>query len=333
MPGCSWRGHLRGVHIHYCPGVLGGDTCEGYIFITARVFLEGTPAMGTYGFHYCPGVLGGDTYDGYIGHRFHELRSKFGKITIMDLYYIQMIKSRCIAFKLFIVMQLWDKCYINFKKINEITFQMTHLEVVLLHLVLLYYEVTLPDIFPLRYIFGGVTNLAYYMAKRMEWVTKQKRLILPYGMLLTRLFKLIMNENHDLYNESYVLYDRVMNPLAAQQERKTRKDRGTRRGRHSTSSSFAFNQPSSSHLNDDDDGNGERTSRASTPSLIRYVNSLTNQVPQVFQNPPNIDPHLEPFYTRQTEIINRQVQIRDKQRGGLRSSGKGLKNLWINIKK
>ncbi|GJR82648.1 hypothetical protein Tco_0153433 [Tanacetum coccineum] len=68
MPGCSWRGHLRGVHIHYCLGVLGGDTCEGYIFITARVFLKGTPAMGRYGFHYCPGVLGGDTYDGsFIG--------------------------------------------------------------------------------------------------------------------------------------------------------------------------------------------------------------------------------------------------------------------------
>ncbi|GKE96395.1 hypothetical protein Tco_1581250, partial [Tanacetum coccineum] len=44
--------------------VLGGDTCEGYIFITARVFLDGTPAMGTYGFHYCPSVLGGETYDG-----------------------------------------------------------------------------------------------------------------------------------------------------------------------------------------------------------------------------------------------------------------------------
>ncbi|GJT99371.1 50S ribosomal protein HLP, mitochondrial-like protein [Tanacetum coccineum] len=45
LPGCSWRGHLRGVHIHYCPGVLGGDTCEGYIFITVRVFLEGTPVI------------------------------------------------------------------------------------------------------------------------------------------------------------------------------------------------------------------------------------------------------------------------------------------------
>ncbi|GKE44018.1 hypothetical protein Tco_1471302, partial [Tanacetum coccineum] len=116
-------------------------------------------------------------------------------------------------------------------------------------------------------------NLAYYMAKRMEWVIKQKRLILPYGMLLTRLFKFVMNENLELYNESYVLYDRVMNPLAAQQERKTKKDCGTRRGRHSTSSSSAFDQPSFSHLNDDDnDGNDEGTSRASTPSPIRYVN-------------------------------------------------------------
>ncbi|GJY22024.1 hypothetical protein Tco_0394590 [Tanacetum coccineum] len=143
---------------------------------------------------------------------------------------------------------------------------------------------------------------------QMEWVTRQKRLILPYGMLLTRLFKVIMNENPELNNESYILYDRVMNLLAAQLERKPIKDHGTRRGHHSTSSSSAFDQPSSSHLNNDDDrGNGKGTSRASTSSPIRYVNSLTNQVPQVFQNPPNIDPHLETFYTRQTEIINRQV--------------------------
>ncbi|GKB36104.1 hypothetical protein Tco_0881046, partial [Tanacetum coccineum] len=173
-------------------------------------------------------------------------------------------------------------------------------------------------------------NLAYYMAKRMKWVTKQARLILPYGMLLTHLFKFIMNEYPELYNESYVLYDRVMNPLAAQLERKPRRDRGTRRGHHSTSSSSAFDQPSLSHLNDDDN---EGTSRVSTPSPIRYVNSLTNQVPRVFQNPPNIDPHLEPFYTRQTEIINHQVQLQDEQRGGVRSIGKSLKRLWRNMKK
>ncbi|GKE89473.1 hypothetical protein Tco_1566948, partial [Tanacetum coccineum] len=87
-----------------------------------------------------------------------------------------------------------------------------------------------------------------------------------------------MKEYPELNNESYVLYDRVMTPLAAQLERKPRRGRGMRRGRHSTSSSSAFDQPSSSHLNDDnDDGNDEGTSRASTPSLIHYVNSLTNQ--------------------------------------------------------
>ncbi|GJY84671.1 hypothetical protein Tco_0498697 [Tanacetum coccineum] len=129
-------------------------------------------------------------------------------------------------------------------------------------------------------VYSKKFNLAYFMGKRMEWVTKQKRLILPYGMLLTRLFNVIMNENPKLNNESYVLYDRAMNPFAAQQERKPRKDRSTRKGRHSTSSSSSFDQLSSSHLNDDDDdGNGEGTSRASTPSPIRYVNSLTNQVP------------------------------------------------------
>ncbi|GJX12162.1 hypothetical protein Tco_0202021 [Tanacetum coccineum] len=177
-------------------------------------------------------------------------------------------------------------------------------------------------------------NLAYFMTKRMEWATKQKRLILPYGMLLTQLFKFIIGENPKLENESYVLYDRVMTPLATQLERKPRRDHGTRKGRHSISSSSAFDQPSSSHLNDDDDDrNDEGTSRARTPSPIRYVNSLTNQVPQVFQNPPNIDPHLEPFYTRQTKIINRQVQLRDEQRGRVRSIVKSLRRLWRNMKK
>ncbi|GKE99991.1 hypothetical protein Tco_0023342 [Tanacetum coccineum] len=182
-----------------------------------------------------------------------------------------------------------------------------------------------PTLKPLEEI---IRENVFYLG-RMEWVTRQKRLILPYGMLLTRMFKVIMNENPKLNNASYVLYDRVMNPLATQLGRKPRKDHGTRRGHHSTSSSSAFDHPSSFHLNNDDDdgGNGKGTSRASTPSPIRYVNSLTNQVPQVFQNPPNIDPHLEPFYTRQTEIINCQVQIRDEHRGGLRSIRKGLRNL------
>ncbi|GJV81534.1 hypothetical protein Tco_1517404 [Tanacetum coccineum] len=116
-------------------------------------------------------------------------------------------------------------------------------------------------------------------------------------------------------------------------------DRCTERGRPSTfllhlnNLSFISLFYNDDDDDDDDDGNDEGTSRASTPSPIRYVNSLTNQVPQVFQNPPNIDPHLEPFYTRQTEIINRQVQLRDEQHGGVRSIRKSLRRLWRNIKK
>ncbi|GJU00215.1 hypothetical protein Tco_1110553 [Tanacetum coccineum] len=52
-------------------------------------------------------------------------------------------------------------------------------------------------------------NLANYMAKQMEWVTKQARLILPYGMLLTRLFKFIMDEYPELSNDSYVFDEEV----------------------------------------------------------------------------------------------------------------------------
>nr|GEV87339.1 MAK10-like protein [Tanacetum cinerariifolium] len=84
----------------------------------------------------------------------------------------------------------------------------------------------------------------------------------------------------------YVLYDRVMTPLAAQLKRKPRKDRGTRRVCHSTSSS-TFNEPSSSNLNDDDDGNNEGTSCASTPSPIHVPPRPLN--PQPLQSHPSLD--------------------------------------------
>ncbi|GKB36032.1 hypothetical protein Tco_0880974 [Tanacetum coccineum] len=53
-----------------------------------------------------------------------------------------------------------------------------------------------------------------------------------------------------------------------------RMDPCTRRGRHSTSSSSAFDQPSSSYLNDDDamwKDEGDLQA-CNTPSHIRYVN-------------------------------------------------------------
>ncbi|GJY67162.1 hypothetical protein Tco_0469400 [Tanacetum coccineum] len=106
------------------------------------------------------------------------------------------------------------------------------------------------------------------------------------NMLLTRLFDHVIYENLKLSNDHYVLYDHVMSPLTAQQERKTRKNYGTKRGRPSTStsSSSLFGQPSSSHhIDDDNDGNEEGASRVqalllplilSIPCLMIFLKSL-----------------------------------------------------------
>ncbi|GKA98394.1 hypothetical protein Tco_0826331 [Tanacetum coccineum] len=154
-------------------------------------------------------------------------------------------------------------------------------------------------------------NLTYYMEKRMEWVTKQDRLILPYGMILTRLFKFIMNEYPELHNESYVLYDRVMNPLAAQLERKPRRDHGTRRGRHSTSIVFRL-QINHPHLTNDDMNDWVMTRnlwRASTEEDFPHsvmVQFLHQSSTSSFSKNPNLEcrPNMETFYTRQNEILH-----------------------------
>ncbi|GJY88720.1 hypothetical protein Tco_0503348 [Tanacetum coccineum] len=127
-----------------------------------------------------------------------------------------------------------------------------------------------------------------------------------------------------------------MYPLAPQHERKIRKDYGTKRGHHSTfaSSSSAFDHPSSfHHVDDDNDEDDEGTSHASTPSPISYVNSLPNDIPQVFTNPFHDEQNMSTLFTHQTEILNRQVQMRDKHRSGLKLIEKGIKNLWKGKKK
>ncbi|GJW83627.1 hypothetical protein Tco_0156772, partial [Tanacetum coccineum] len=96
------------------------------------------------------------------------------------------------------------------------------------------------------------------VVKQMELVTKQARLILPYGMLLTRLFNHVMSNYPELSNDRYVLYDPVIHPLSPHYESKIRKDYGTKRGLPSTSASSTstFDHPSSSyHVDENDDEN------------------------------------------------------------------------------
>ncbi|GKE89390.1 hypothetical protein Tco_1566865, partial [Tanacetum coccineum] len=126
-------------------------------------------------------------------------------------------------------------------------------------------------------------NLAFFVLKRMEAVRGQHKVNLPYGMLLTRLFKYIVSNFPELSDDRYILCDRVMYPLAPHYERKTRADHGKKRCRQSNSASsssvFVHTSPSH-HLDDYDVENEEDTSRASTPSPSQFVNSLSNVVPQ-----------------------------------------------------
>ncbi|GJT51751.1 hypothetical protein Tco_0977908 [Tanacetum coccineum] len=96
-------------------------------------------------------------------------------------------------------------------------------------------------------------NLAYFFPKRIEnaWATPKANL--PYDMFFTRLYRHIIEFYPHLDNGIYNVVDRVMRPLALTQTRTPRKDRGSQRPRHSTSSSFAFHYGSSSHQVDDDE--------------------------------------------------------------------------------
>ncbi|GJX50349.1 hypothetical protein Tco_0277194 [Tanacetum coccineum] len=64
-------------------------------------------------------------------------------------------------------------------------------------------------------------NLAYFIIRRMYFFRDQKDKVLPYGMILTRLFKnLKANIAEHLFNEHYKLVPRKMSPLKAKQPKK-----------------------------------------------------------------------------------------------------------------
>ncbi|GJR06233.1 hypothetical protein Tco_0529217 [Tanacetum coccineum] len=81
-----------------------------------------------------------------------------------------------------------------------------------------------------------------------------------------------------------------MHPLTPHYERKTRSDHGMKRCRsfNPSSSSNVLDHPSSSHhIDENDDGNDEESFHSNTPSPSQLINSLSNVVPRVFENPPH----------------------------------------------
>ncbi|GJV22919.1 hypothetical protein Tco_1375614 [Tanacetum coccineum] len=121
----------------------------------------------------------------------------------------------------------------------------------------------------------------------MEKTRFKPKELLPYGMLLTRLFKHVVSVSPELAFDRYLSHDRAMHSLAPHYERKTQANQGKKRPRepNASSSSPTQNHPSSSHLLVDPTDDEYSHSNPSSPS--QNISSSSNNVSRVHQNPPH----------------------------------------------
>ncbi|GJX87616.1 retrovirus-related pol polyprotein from transposon TNT 1-94 [Tanacetum coccineum] len=170
-------------------------------------------------------------------------------------------------------------------------------------------------------------NLVFFILKRLEKTQFKPKELLPYGMLLTRLFKHVVSVSPELDFDHFISHDRAMHPLAPHYERKTRADRGKKRPHESnaSSSSTTLNHPSSSlqldHIVDENDDESFH-SNSSSPSL--QISSSSNVASRVRQNSSHESHDLN---TLLSEMITFETQQRDAHQDGLRSIGQALKNM------
>ncbi|GKA94958.1 hypothetical protein Tco_0816996 [Tanacetum coccineum] len=101
--------------------------------------------------------------------------------------------------------------------------------------------------------------------------------------------------------------------------------------RRSVSSSSSHHQGTSSHQHNDDDD--VETSRASTPSLTTYLNSLHPLNYQNYHIPSSYEQTDETLFARQTTLLNQTQRMHEEMRGGFKSFGKALKGVFSKKKK
>ncbi|GKF14560.1 hypothetical protein Tco_0056022 [Tanacetum coccineum] len=85
------------------------------------------------------------------------------------------------------------------------------------------------------------------------------------------------------------------------------------------------------HQHDDDDD--VETSRASTPSPTTYLNSLDPLNYQNYKIPSPSEQTDEILFERQTNLLNQTQEMHKEMRGGFKSFGKALKNVFSKKKK
>ncbi|GJY80517.1 hypothetical protein Tco_0493268 [Tanacetum coccineum] len=161
----------------------------------------------------------------------------------------------------------------------------------------------------------------------MEKTRFKPKELLPYGMLLTRLFKHVVSVSPELAFYHYLSHDRAMHPLAPHYERKTRADRGKKRPRESNASSSSTTQNHLSlslPLDYMVDENDDESFHYNSSSPSQQVSSSSNVASRVRQNPSHESHDLN---TLLSETITFQTQQQDAHRDGLRSIGQALKNM------
>ncbi|GJS70557.1 hypothetical protein Tco_0703398 [Tanacetum coccineum] len=124
----------------------------------------------------------------------------------------------------------------------------------------------------------------------MEKTRFKPKELLPYGMLLTRLFKHVVSVSPELAFDHYLSHDRAMHLLVPHYERTTRADQGKKRPRESnaSSSSSTLNHPSSSNsLDDSIEENDDESFHPNPSSPSQNISSSSNNVYRVHQNPPH----------------------------------------------
>nr|GEX14479.1 pentatricopeptide repeat-containing protein [Tanacetum cinerariifolium] len=147
-------------------------------------------------------------------------------------------------------------------------------------------------------------NLAFFILKRMEKTQNKPKELLPYGMILSRLFKHVVSVFPKLAIHNYPLFDHVMHPLAPHYERKTRADQSKKRPHESnaSSSSFALNHtPSSYPLDNSIDENDDESFHSNTSYPSQNISSSSNDVSRVHRNPHHESHYLNTFLS---EAIN-----------------------------
>ncbi|GKD20308.1 hypothetical protein Tco_1222011 [Tanacetum coccineum] len=147
----------------------------------------------------------------------------------------------------------------------------------------------------------------------MEKTQNKPKELLPYGMLLTRLFKHVVSISLELAFDHYLSHDRSMHLLAPHYERKMRLDHGKKRPQE-----------------DIGDINDEESFHSNSSSPSQNISSSSNVVPRVRQNPPHESHDLNTYLS---ETINIQTQQREAHRKGLRSIGQAIKDMMSGKRK